>query len=81
MHLHKQSIDFLKNIALQRNASSSTWKCMELHITAIASHRTAMHLHWECINLNWEAIEELYSGETSSAYGNQIMYSTDAATR
>ena len=53
---------------------------MELHITAIASHRTAMHLYGNYIHLNWEAIEKLQNGETSSADVKHIMYSTDAAT-
>ena len=82
MQLHRQSIDFYikKAIALKRKAISSCWKYMELHITAMASHRTAMHLYGKYIHLNWEAVEELYNGETSSADGKQIMYSADAAT-
>ena len=82
MQLHRQSIDFYitKAIALKRKAISSCWKYMELHITAMASHRTAMHLYGKYIHLNWEAVEELYNGETSWADVQQIMYSTDAAT-
>ena len=53
---------------------------MEFHITAMASHKIAMHLYGTYIHLNCEAVEELYNGETSSAYGKQMMYSIGAAS-